>query len=152
MYIAIFFLLNIFILIVLSLFNHVQSCVCLWTLASQAPLSMGFSRQKYWSGLPFPSPHFNRWCAKNRKYQNMFIYNLFIFPPLFHLFICLLVLLKHKWLYGLHLTEHSCVPLKHRTISYQSGHVCGVLKMLSSMGIIIFLRKHMFSNFGFCNS
>ena len=27
-----------------------------WTVALQAPLSMGFSRQKYWSGLPFPSP------------------------------------------------------------------------------------------------
>ena len=26
------------------------------TVASQAPLSMGFSRQEYWSGLPFPSP------------------------------------------------------------------------------------------------
>ena len=36
------------------------SCVLLfgtpWTVAHQAPLSMGFSRQKYWSGLPFPSP------------------------------------------------------------------------------------------------
>ena len=27
-----------------------------WTVAGQAPLSMGFSRQEYWSGLPFPSP------------------------------------------------------------------------------------------------
>ena len=27
-----------------------------WTVAHQAPLSMGFSRQKYWSGLPFPPP------------------------------------------------------------------------------------------------
>ena len=35
------------------------SCVWLfetpWTVAHQAPLSMGFSRQEYWSGLPFPS-------------------------------------------------------------------------------------------------
>ena len=28
----------------------------LWTIACQAPLSMGFPRQEYWSGLPFPSP------------------------------------------------------------------------------------------------
>ena len=28
----------------------------LWTVACQAPLSMGFSRQEYWSGLPFPPP------------------------------------------------------------------------------------------------
>ena len=27
-----------------------------WTVACQAPLSMGFARQEYWSGLPFPSP------------------------------------------------------------------------------------------------
>ena len=27
-----------------------------WTVTYQAPLSMGFSRQKYWSGMPFPSP------------------------------------------------------------------------------------------------
>ena len=27
-----------------------------WTVAYQAPLSVGFSRQEYWSGLPFPSP------------------------------------------------------------------------------------------------
>ena len=36
-----------------------QSCPTLcdpWTLAHQAPPSMGFSRQEYWSGLPFPSP------------------------------------------------------------------------------------------------
>ena len=36
------------------------SCVRLfetpWTIASQAPPSMGFSRQEYWSGLPLPSP------------------------------------------------------------------------------------------------
>ena len=36
-----------------------QSCLTLcdpWTAAHQAPLSMGFSRQEYWSGLPFPPP------------------------------------------------------------------------------------------------
>ena len=33
-----------------------DSFVTPWTIACQAPLSMGFSRQEYWSGLPFPSP------------------------------------------------------------------------------------------------
>ena len=36
-----------------------KSCLTLatpWTAACQAPLSMGFSRQEYWSELPFPSP------------------------------------------------------------------------------------------------
>ena len=36
--------------------SRVRLFVTLWTVASQAPLSMGFSRQEYWSGLPFPSP------------------------------------------------------------------------------------------------
>ena len=38
--------------------KSLQSClrlVTLWTIACQAPLSMGFSRQEYWSRLPFPS-------------------------------------------------------------------------------------------------
>ena len=38
---------------------HAQSCqtvVTAWTVAHQAPLSKGFSRQEYWSGLPFPTP------------------------------------------------------------------------------------------------
>ena len=39
-----------------SCFSHVQLFVTLWTVAHQAPLSMGFSRQEYWNGLPFPSP------------------------------------------------------------------------------------------------
>ena len=40
----------------LSYFSRVQLFATLWTAALQAPLSMGFSRQAYWSGLPFPSP------------------------------------------------------------------------------------------------
>ena len=43
-------------LLLLSRFSHVQLCATLWTAAHQAPLSMGFSRQEYWSGLPFSSP------------------------------------------------------------------------------------------------
>ena len=51
----------------LSEFNHsttsgglvaksCPTCATPWTVACQAPLSMGFSRQEYWSGLPCPSP------------------------------------------------------------------------------------------------
>ena len=36
--------------------SHVWLFATLWTVAYQAPLSMGFSSQGYWSGLPFPSP------------------------------------------------------------------------------------------------
>ena len=40
----------------LSHFSHVQFFETPWTVAHQAPLSMGFSMQEYWSGLPFPVP------------------------------------------------------------------------------------------------
>ena len=36
--------------------SHVQLFATPWTVAYQAPLSIGFSRQESWSGLPFPSP------------------------------------------------------------------------------------------------
>ena len=41
---------------VLSHFSHVQLFATPWTVDHEAPLSMGFSRQEYWSGLSFPSP------------------------------------------------------------------------------------------------
>ena len=40
-----------------KLLSRVQLCVTPWTAAYQAPPSMGFSRQEYWSGVPSPSPH-----------------------------------------------------------------------------------------------
>ena len=40
----------------LSCFSRVQLFVTSWTIAHQVPLSMEFSRQTYWSGLPFPPP------------------------------------------------------------------------------------------------
>ena len=44
------------LLLLLSRFSRVRLCTTLSTAAYQAPPSMGFSRQEYWSGLPFPSP------------------------------------------------------------------------------------------------
>ena len=40
----------------LSCFSGVWIFATLWTVACQAPQSMGFSRQEHWNGLPFPSP------------------------------------------------------------------------------------------------
>ena len=39
-----------------ELLGHVQLFVTLWTEARQAPLYVGFARQEYWNGLPFPPP------------------------------------------------------------------------------------------------
>ena len=73
-----------------------QSCLTLWIVALQAPLSMGFSRQEYWSRLPFPlwgillTPGLNSCLLHCRQIlyhlnnqgspQNKCIYNQFVLP------------------------------------------------------------------------
>ena len=42
--------------LLLSRFSRVRLCATPWAVAHQDPLSLGFSRQEHWSGLPFPSP------------------------------------------------------------------------------------------------
>ena len=47
------------LLLLLSHFSRAQLCATPWTAAHQAPPSLGFSRQEYWSGVPLPSPPFS---------------------------------------------------------------------------------------------
>ena len=55
------------LLLLLSRFTNVRLCETPWTAANQAPPSLGFSRQEYWSGLPFPSPmHARVLCCFSR--------------------------------------------------------------------------------------
>ena len=51
-----FSILALMLLLQLSRFSHVRLFATPWVASHQAPLSRGFSRQEYWSGLPFPSP------------------------------------------------------------------------------------------------
>ena len=51
-------------------FSHVRLFTTSWTAALQTPLSMEFSRQEHWSGLPFPS------LISNGKFQQCMNYNL----------------------------------------------------------------------------
>ena len=51
-----FYLNVLFLVFVVWSLSHARLFATPWTIACQASLSMGFSRQKYWSGLPFPSP------------------------------------------------------------------------------------------------
>ena len=51
-----FILADFCILPFVCMLSHIQLFSTLWTVAHQAPLSMEFSRQEYWSGLPFPTP------------------------------------------------------------------------------------------------
>ena len=59
---------------VLSCFSCVQLFVTLWATAHQAPLSMGFSRQEYWSGLPFLTLIYILYYTYNIIY--IYIYNI----------------------------------------------------------------------------
>ena len=45
-----------FCYVTMCMLHHIQFFVTPWTVAHQAPLSMGFFRQEYWSGLPCPPP------------------------------------------------------------------------------------------------
>ena len=47
---------SLLLLLLLSRFSRVQLCATPQMAAHQAPLSLGFSRQEHWSGLPFPCP------------------------------------------------------------------------------------------------
>ena len=51
-----------------KLLSHVWLFGTPWIIAYQAPPSMGFSRQEYWSGLPFPSPG-RRICLQSRRIE-----------------------------------------------------------------------------------
>ena len=51
---------------VLCCFSHVRLFVISWTVVFQAPLSLGFSRKEYWSGLPFPSR--NPCCSTDQSF------------------------------------------------------------------------------------
>ena len=50
--------------------SHVRLFATPWTAAYQAPPSMGFSSQEYWSGVPLPSPHYRGLECKSRKSRN----------------------------------------------------------------------------------
>ena len=47
--------------------SRVRLLATLWTAAYQAPLSMGFSRQEYWSGVPLPSPRLKLYSPKRHR-------------------------------------------------------------------------------------
>ena len=57
------------LLLLLSRFSRVRLCETLWTAARQAPLSMEFSRQESWSGLPLPSQGINKCPQLQAKYS-----------------------------------------------------------------------------------
>ena len=64
---------TLLLLLLLSRFSRVRLCATPWTAAYQAPPSMGFSRQEYWSGVPLPSP-----SHLDTTHTHKYIYNLIV--------------------------------------------------------------------------
>ena len=62
-----------------------------WSAANQAPPSMGFSRQEYWSGVPLPSPAVL--IGKSKDYIYIYISMIFLLKKCFHFFVCILSLI-----------------------------------------------------------
>ena len=54
-----------------KLLSRVRLLATPWTEAYQAPLSMGFSRQEYWSGVPLPSPDIRHTTVKKRSVSSI---------------------------------------------------------------------------------
>ena len=108
---------------VLSSFSPVQLCATPWTVAHQAPLSMGFSRQEYWSGLPcyppgdLPDPGIKPISLKSSALANGF------FTTSITSFLCI-----HLWKHIFLLS--TSVKLSHRGIMQLSHYVSfpGILR------------------------
>ena len=86
-------------ILLFSLLNHVPFFATPWPVAHQAPLSVAFPREEYWSGLPFPSPgdlpgsgikpispvlqvDFFYHCAAREAH--IYTYNIYVYIILFH--------------------------------------------------------------------
>ena len=95
-----------------------QFCLTLetpWTVACQAPLSMGFSRQEYWSGLPFPSLGQSSWsrdqthislCLLNWQVDSLLL-SCSEAPCCYTASIFVLIMFKHKVFLSLLAIEYS---------------------------------------------
>ena len=95
---------------VLSCFSHVWVFATPWTVAHQAPLSMEFSRQEYWSGWPFPTP---RWI--NRKVKKIWFLKLCLKISSF------LLLLKKKKCILFIILMHNYSTVVQRFTSYKEN-------------------------------
>ena len=60
--------------------SHVRLLATPWTVAYKAPLSMGFSRQEYWSGLPLPSPKVSLYSSQASAFNTPIKLPLLSFP------------------------------------------------------------------------
>ena len=94
----------------LSCFNRIQLFLTLWTVVHHVPLSMGFSRQEYWSGLPFPSPE---------DLSNPGIEPVSLTSPALALairFFTISATLEARWMYNTHTHTHTHIYIYSRIL------------------------------------
>ena len=72
------------LLLLLSCFSRVRLLETPWTTVYQAPPSMGFSRQEYWSGVPLPSPV----IILNVLHFLILFYLQYILGEFYHVVVC----------------------------------------------------------------
>ena len=92
--------------------SHVRLLATPWTTAYQAPPSMGFSRQEYWSRVPLPSPAQGHivWA---KDFKTILYKQILPLPPrVWHRkILCVLSHFSHVWLFVTHLTVACQAPL-----------------------------------------
>ena len=95
------------LLLLFSRLSRVWLSVTLWTVAHQAPLSMGFSRQAYWSGLALPSPKKRLQLEKKgmTKLDNILKSRDVTVPMKIHLVKAMVYPLCHVWMWKLDYKE-----------------------------------------------
>ena len=81
-----------------KLLSGVRLLATLWTAAHQAPPSMGFSRQRYWSGVPLPSPNYS-YIASILKIPLLIPFLPSFFPGVTDSCFGIYVVLKKTWIY-----------------------------------------------------
>jgi len=134
----------IILLLLLNCFGRVRLCATPWTEAHQAPLSMGFSRQEYWSGVPLPSPIL---------YVSILIFDFLILYSLCHVIVPVsrgLLLLLHS-----SLSSFFCsalyVPVSRGLLlslhSSLSSFFCSALYVPVSCGLLLSLHSSLSSFF-----
>ena len=87
-----------------------------WTVTHQAPPSMGFSRQEYWSGLPFGGTKFKTETMSFSKMFTIYVASLYVEGKNVNKHFTAQGVKRNKYIEGLKLHL-----VKSRSVSYQSG-------------------------------
>ena len=107
--------------------SHVRLLATPWTAAYQAPPSMGFSRQEYWSGVPLPSPQ----SVLTTIIGSFFIVLFGLLEILLDLWYCLLLYEKYNLLalcLNSNLVGYKILVIPLKRVSFKKGYILYILK------------------------